>query len=81
MEIMGKISGKIDVKRFYMPGLLIRDDCPSCGASEMKDMSHQYVSYPNIGAKILFGFYCDECEHEWEKNIIINITVLGDKGE
>jgi hypothetical protein len=33
------------------------------------------LSYPSIGTPMDLNCYCDECEKEWSKNIILDFTL------
>lgn len=30
-ELHGKVKGKLDIKRFYLPGMKLNATCPRCG--------------------------------------------------
>ena len=68
-------GGEIDVKRFYIPGTIIQDHCPECKHLNELDLEDQYLSYPKVGEPEGLYFHCDECEHEWQPEIIIEIKV------
>lgn len=64
----------LDVKRCYMPPLVISDECPECGAEVEHDYSQTYFSYPTVNTPRLECFECDE-GHEWERWIQLDLTV------
>lgn len=66
---------EIEVKRFYLP-FTIHSCCPACGLADECDLqAEQYLSYPAIGTPESVGFYCSECDHEWEVNVKLGITL------
>jgi hypothetical protein len=66
---------EIDVKRFYVPGFSLEDKCPNCGALVKYDLSDSYLSYPLANEPMSHSFYCGDCEHEWERMILLTIKV------
>jgi hypothetical protein len=66
---------ELDVKRFYLPGARVVDDCPECGAEVTRDMGKNYLSHPKLGVPADVHMYCDECEHEWDVGIVVEVTV------
>lgn len=75
VDIVGKVEGWLDVKRLNLPGLSVRLTCPKCGTKETLDYSTEHLSYPLIGKPIPVHAYCQECEHEWSWNAVLNITL------
>ena len=65
LESSGNPQFELDIKRFYMPGTVIRTRCPSCGVDYVKDFDEKYLSYPSVGTPIEIDGYCSECNHEW----------------
>lgn len=65
--IRGDPTGEtIDVKRFYLPGVVLTAQCPACGASCEKDYGGcDYLSFPVMGSPFDLGLYCRSCDHEW----------------
>jgi len=75
-KIEGTVEGaSIDVKRFYLPGVVIKDVCPKCGAPWEHDFGSRYLSYPTVGARVNAGGYCQECDHEWEVMVVLKVSV------
>jgi rRNA maturation protein Nop10 len=70
------VSGQELSKRFYLPGLRLRDDCPECGASvEREHAPYDYVSYPSGGVSTHSVYFtCPTCEHEWGAEYTLTIT-------
>lgn len=75
MKIVGKASGEIDVKRFYIPGLEVQGNCPKCRAEFTRDFSTDYLSYPQIGEPKTLHLYCPECDHEWQRQMVLDISL------
>ena len=76
-RVEGVMSGDLDVKRFYLPGVVIHSQCPKCGAEYARDMADSYLSYPTAGEPFAYGCYCarEGCEHEWEMMMRIDVTL------
>jgi len=79
MKIEGKASGGTGDKRFYIPGVVLKDNCPKCKKEVELDMAVRYLSYPSIGGKEKVHFYCCEddggCAEEWTKHVILELSV------
>lgn len=75
IAITGKCSGQIEVKRFYMPGIVIDAVCPNCNEMVVDDFAENYISFPEVGSPFIYGLYCRECEHEWEFKLQLDITL------
>lgn len=76
MKIKGKMSkgAEVDVKRFYMPGIVIEDVCSLCTANIELDLADDYLSHPNVGETPVF-LYCHNCDHNWEKTVILEVKL------
>jgi len=76
-KVIGEMSGEADVKRFYMPGLKIEDECPDCKKTIHWDGERDYISYPVIGGdtSVNFNFYCDACNKNWNVKGSLSLTV------
>jgi hypothetical protein len=59
VKIQGKASGELEVKRFYVPGVIVESTCPNCGSKKEKDLSVEYFDYPSINKSQDFYFYCE----------------------
>lgn len=66
---------ELDVKRFYLPGIVLRDDCPKCGAECVHDFGKWYLSYPQANEAFLEGLYCRACSHEWKVELILVVEL------
>jgi len=65
---------ELDVKRFYVPGVMLTDDCPKCGERYARDLGDDYLSYPVANRPFDFTVYC-ECGHEWTAKLILRLSV------
>lgn len=74
----------IEVKRLYLPFALI-EDCPHCGEEVEKDLEDQYLSYPVLNGKETIYFYCEGCNEDFQRCIILDVTIKefkkNDKGK
>jgi len=61
-------------KRFYLPGVVVTHTC-TCGAKLSRDMGNDYVSYPTTNKEEEVSLYCDVCDTEIYKKIVIRIEV------
>jgi predicted RNA-binding Zn-ribbon protein involved in translation (DUF1610 family) len=86
-KVTAKIIGipleeELDVKRFYIPGVIIQDNCPNCGVETRYDMGGlHYLSHPIANKPMQFTMYCNECDHEWSIKIILRIGLEISHGE
>lgn len=60
---MGKVnkSFEIDVKRFYMPGVVVKDVCKDCGGEAVIELDEIYLSYPTANALVDVKLHCAAC--------------------
>jgi len=64
-----------EVKRFPLP-MPVTQDCPECGETvTYSTETNNYLSYPVANRIEPFGMYCAECEHEWEIDIMLNVSL------
>jgi hypothetical protein len=77
MRVEGTATGELDVKRCYLPGVVLRSQCPKCSADYAEDMAHHYLSYPKVGKPEAYGCYCrnEACGHEWEVMLRLDVTL------
>lgn len=74
IEYTGK-SFDVEVKRFYVPGLKFMDDCPKCNKGVVMDLARDYLSYPSFNEPNAIRFYCQDCDAEWSRDILLELTV------
>lgn len=76
MRIEGSVTGlELDVKRLYLPGLVVKDECPKCQEPWKHDFDSDYLSYPVIGSVQDLGAYCQKCEHEWSVKVVLRLSL------
>lgn len=69
-------SFELDVKRFYVPGLVFKSECPKCSQVCHKDMADNYFQYPTTDTPIGITVYCEKCEHYWVAgHVLLKVTV------
>jgi hypothetical protein len=66
---------RLDVKRLYLPGTVLEDQCPSCGVLCCVNLATQYLSYTRINEPSEFTFWCSACVHEWPRQILLTMRV------
>lgn len=77
-QLLGQVELEcMDVKRFYLPGIQVKDNCPVCGMESVKDLGDDYMSYPMLNHPEPIRFWCEsaECGHHWEIGLILKLTV------
>lgn len=62
-------------KRFYLPGITLKFTCPKCGHTYARDMGDNYLPYPRVGVPIVAHAHCPECEHEWDYQLKLNVSL------
>jgi len=72
----------LDVKRFYIRGLILKETCPICGKECTVDMGHEYLSYPDFNnpkKPVTVNFWCQspECDdtESFEATYDLKITM------
>lgn len=73
---------ELEVKRFYVPGHVLKTKCPKCGSKYERDFGDEYLSYPTAGVTFSEHLCCyaqkddgSYCEHEWEVDLRLDITL------
>lgn len=69
----------LDVKRFYLPGTVIRAACAKCGREATSDLEVDYLSYPPIG-ELAHMMYCETCRMPWVVTIRLVVRVEAVEG-
>ena len=77
MKIKGKLRKGYDleIKRFYVPGIKLVGKCPECGSAYEQDFEDDYLSNPSFGKPTTIYCFCDECDHEWQTKVQIDMTM------
>ena len=73
---MHEFTGTIDVKRFYLDGVIITCDCDKCGSILERDFGSDYLSYPTVGEPEDIEFWCEDCDHDITKTMTIKKMLL-----
>ena len=75
MKIIGSCNTLTD-KRPYLPGILVREDCPKCNRSIELSLKENYP-WEDRERKGIYNitFGCDHCEYFWEQKVKVNITL------
>ncbi len=73
--ITGNPSGKIDEKRFYLPGVVVSGECPKCGEVSMTDLGFDYLDYPPMNQPFEMHRHCRECDEEWYISVKLNVSL------
>ncbi len=62
-------------KRVYLPGVFINCECPECSQELTKDLGSSCLDYPIVNEEVEVTLYCDGCDIEVSKKIIIRMEV------
>ena len=65
---------EIQVKRFYLP-VEVEITCPDCQAKLSKDFEQDYLSYPVTNKKESVYLYCDDCDGEFEFDVVLKLSL------
>lgn len=78
---------KLDVKRLYLPGFVIRATCPQCGVVVEHDMDDRYLSFPSTDADIVYGMLHEAespdgkyDEHAWDVKVRLVVQLVAVEG-
>ena len=69
------------MKRFYVPGYILKTMCPKCGAAYERDFGEYYLSYPTANTPFEETLYCtneideETCGHEWDVTLQIDLSL------
>jgi hypothetical protein len=67
----------LDIKRFHH-GYEFEEDCPQCKEHVVWGEGHpggRALNYPDVGKPFEIDMYCDECGHEWSREVLITIKI------
>ena len=65
----------VDVKRFYMPGQVLKSVCPKCDEAREHDFTHDYLSYPTANEPIDVHMHCYTCDTDWKVQAILTVHI------
>ena len=70
-------SMELGIKRFCMPGVVLRSRCPKCGEAHTEDFGETELPYPYVGKPFPVQCYCrnEGCDHEWSVAIRLDMIV------
>ena len=67
-----------DLKRCYLP-FTVHSKCPDCGKEWQRDLSSDYLGYPNTSGPAPVQFHCEDdggdCDGEWSVMVEIAISL------
>ena len=75
IKIEGVCNGIELDKRFYLPGVVLSDECPKCKEIVEKDLGDDYLSYPVVGKPYTIDLYCEPCDHYWVGKVLVEVTI------
>lgn len=76
IKIKGTCKGQMDDKRFKVPGVIVEDECPKCGAAWKADLGKDhYLCYPIVGKPYDLNGYCHKCQAEWSVRVILRVSL------
>lgn len=75
MVITGTCRTIEDVKRLYLPGIVLRDDCEKCKRSVELDMADNYPWGGEGNGIYKVSFSCPDCEEGWSKRVKLTINL------
>jgi len=62
-------------KRFYLPGISLKGNCPKCQAPWVNDFDDNYLSYPSAGIPLEVCVGCEACGETWTEQVVLNISL------
>jgi len=75
LKMKVKKGTEINVKRFYIDGVVLKEICPECGKILTTNLEEQYLSYPVIEMPEEIAFYCDDCDEYYNFKYIIEMHI------
>lgn len=67
-------TGDLDIKRMYLPGVKVEDDCPKCGKTWTFDGDVSHISYPVMNDKVELYGNC-ECGEDWSVSVTLGVKI------
>ena len=74
-EIKGEPKGSLDEKRVKLPGVVISAQCPQCKHVVKRDLARDGLDYPVMNKPFDYGFWCSECDREWDVKVVLTIRL------
>jgi len=94
LAVEGRAHGVLNVKRLYLPGVVIRQTCTECGHVLLRDydgfhannpLGHgSYLGRPPVNEAFDLPCWCPECDHEWTEPVELRVALVlrgADAGE
>ena len=76
MNTKGKIDySKMDLKRFYLPGLVGEEQCPHCKHKFEVEFDSHYPYAVKSDGTCSVSFLCPNCEESIDKTMVLEITL------
>jgi hypothetical protein len=75
VTVEGEVQGQLDVKRFQLPGLTVRGECPECSKPFALDLKSHYLSYPTVGTPVTVHTCCEHCDREFAFDVTVRLTL------
>lgn len=75
VKIEGTASGRVEMKRFLLPGVVQHQTCPECGHKRTKDYADEYLEFPFLNRTWALWCWCPECDHEWPIAVRLNVSL------
>ncbi len=64
-----------DCKRFYLPGVVLHQNCSKCNEILTWDGSDHYLGYPVVNKPFTLNFYCEECNTDTKIQVVLNVSL------
>jgi len=52
---------ELDIKRLYLPGVVLHAPCPRCSKVATRDFATDYLYYPTTNEPFFTSFVCEKC--------------------
>lgn len=70
------LGHELNIKRFYLPGLVITATCPGCSRTLEWNGDIQYLSFPLVNEPFDERMYCEDCEEaDRESNPVVRLIL------
>jgi len=68
---------EMDDKRFYLPGVTVKANCPKCNKEHAFDLGEDpySLSYPKIGEETEVYAECDDCDTELSVKVKLHVGI------
>ncbi|MDM8565105.1 hypothetical protein QUF74_05575 [Candidatus Halobeggiatoa sp. HSG11] len=70
-----KISGELNIKRFYLP-LKHDSQCPKCSTTNTHDFAFEPLHYPELNNEISIVICCENCNNDYEFKLLLELGVI-----